>query len=339
MKRVLFFLLLISSSLFCDTTYKRSEVTKTPTFELLMGSFNERDQKWRTYRQKDLADLAFYSSNYYDKIGLLHSGVSSVERIPHVIHFIWVGPKPYPENSVANVQSWKELHPDWKMLFWTDDPERPCPVEGMERHLIDEIDFILLKPYLSQTTNYAEKADVIRYELLYQQGGVYVDHDVSCLRPFDDLHSAYDFYACLENPHTNTGSDAKIFPCNCLFGARPRHPILLEAIHQVDQRWEEIGQKYPGLDSKSTFARVINRTFRSFTLAIENSLSIDGNLDMVLPSAYFFSNKIFNRTTSGILLKQGFVYATHAFASTWRDKKPTTSLKSKKKSSSEQSKA
>lgn len=325
MNRCLVTLLFLAISSFLSAEIRKSDVLTLQSFELLTGSYNERQDRWRRFKEKDLLDLQFYAANYNSHISYLQFATGSPLRIPKVIHFIWIGPKPFPEESVANVQSWKDLHPDWRMLFWTDSKERKCPIKGMKRRLIDEISFIALKPYLSKTTNYAEKADLIRYELLYERGGVYVDHDVHALRSFDAFHRAFDFYAALENPHTNTGSDAKIFPCNCLIGARRGHPILKDAIEKVQLRWDEIGDKYPEMDAKNTFARVINRSFRAFTLAIEDNLSIDGNIDMVFPSSYFFSNKIFKRSTREQLFTMGHIFATHAFASTWREKKESDS--------------
>lgn len=317
-----FFLLLF---IYSSTLLAKPDIAKEQSFELLSGAYNEREERWRTFRTKDFADLQMYSANYYDKIGRLGLGLNSPYRIPKLIHFIWVGPKEFPKTSVENLLSWQKLHPDWRLLFWTDSKDRQCPIKGMERHQIDEISFIALKPYLSKTSNYAEMADLIRYELIYERGGVYVDHDVHALKPFDIFNIAFDFYAALENPHTNTGFNGKIFPCNCLFGARVHHPILKEAIKNVQLRWDEVENKYPGNDAKSTFARVMNRTFLSFRFAVEDTLSQNHSIDMILPSSYFFADKIFKKSTRKELAKLGYVYATHAFASTWRDKKPNAS--------------
>ena len=42
-------------------------------------------------------------------------------------------------------------------------------------------------PAADPARNLAERADVLRYEILRRHGGVYVDVDVECLRPLDDL--------------------------------------------------------------------------------------------------------------------------------------------------------
>ena len=313
----------------CTPLVAENKILDYPTFELLSGAWKEKEKEWRRYDEEDAAVLERFATNYQKKSHLLFSQAPRVNRIPRTIHFIWVGPKPFPPESVENVKVWKELHPDWVLKFWTDSYERPCPVAGMEKHLIDEIAFTHLKPYLSRTKNYGEKADIIRYEILYNEGGMYVDHDVRAYRCFDTLHSVFDFYVGLENPHINEGTGTKVFPCNCLFAARPRHPIVKRTIKLVEARWDEVEKRYPGQDTTSNFNRVINRTFHSFTMATKECLNLEGNSDMVLPSSFFFGHMIFTERTLQKLRASGLVYAKHDFAAAWTVKKKDSSSSSK----------
>lgn len=308
------FLLSVNSALFCAPEPK---VLKHPTFELLSGKYDEYNHKWRTFSVKDQLDLKMLARNYDRNIGLLDLANRNEPKIPHVIHFIWIGPRAFPAKSVANVLSWKKHHPGWEINFWTDSPDRPCPAPGMKRRLITEINYKQLFPYLSRTNNPAEMADIIRNELIYEFGGVYVDHDVTCFQPFDKLHAAFDFYVGLENPHVNEAQDTKVFPCNCLFGARPGHPILKGTMDYIEKRWELIAKKYPKNNKEDNFNRVIGRTFHSFTLATKKYLSQDGNHDMVLPSSFFFAHKLFRKKTIEELKKVNYVFASHAFDFVW----------------------
>ena len=38
--------------------------------------------------------------------------------IPKIIHQFWVGPKPPPMNLI---QTWRDAHPDWVHMLWTND--------------------------------------------------------------------------------------------------------------------------------------------------------------------------------------------------------------------------
>lgn len=317
MKRILiiYFCLLCSfGALFSD-----SPVQKLQSYELLSGCYNEIDKYWHEFSTDDRHDLEQFAAAYYQQVPLLRSPVAKHYRIPKVLHFIWIGPKPFPEDSIRNVESWKKRHPDWIMKFWTDDLDRPCPVEGMEKHLISEIRFFKLKDYLKKTSNYAEKADLLRYEIIYNEGGTYVDHDVKCYLPFDIFHSHFDFYVGLENPHSNKGTKTKVFPCNCLFGARPGHPILGETILEVVKRWKAVEKLYPGEGRSNTFNRVINRTFHAFTLATKRFLQRNNNRDIVLPSSYFFAHTILRPKTIKSFKRKKLIYAAHSFETTWLD--------------------
>src|ERR1700722_4591002 len=87
-------------------------------FESLMGKGTSR---WEFVQTKeDFENLKFFKS-LYDTKKMLVAGMSKrIFRVPKVVHFIWLGPKPFPRESVENVRSWIAKHPDWTIKFWTD---------------------------------------------------------------------------------------------------------------------------------------------------------------------------------------------------------------------------
>src|SRR5262249_22129580 len=134
---------------------------------------------WKYIQTKeDLAHLTLFKQIYDAGKSYLHE-TNSDSRVPQVVHFIWLGPKPFPLKSVENVRTWMGKHPDWTFNFWTDR-ERPLPVPGMQVRMVKDFQFLKLAECFSKTANFGEKSDVLRYEILYQEGGVYVDHDVKC---------------------------------------------------------------------------------------------------------------------------------------------------------------
>jgi mannosyltransferase OCH1-like enzyme len=86
--------------------------------------------------------------------------------IPRIIHQIWLGPLTPPSKAL---DSWKKKHPNWEYRLWTEDNLPNLK----NQHAFDVSD------------NYPQKADILRYELLEQFGGVYVDADVHCIKPVD----------------------------------------------------------------------------------------------------------------------------------------------------------
>src|SRR5262249_44034916 len=132
--------------------------------------------------------------------------------IPKIIHQIWLGPKRTPQFFLKFRDSWQKRHPDWEYRLWTDAD-------------LANFDFDL-KNLFDQSNNYGEKSDILRCEILLKYGGVYVDADFECLKPFDDLVSKYDFFAGIEPPHEIPESDHVLLISNALIGSVPGHPII-----------------------------------------------------------------------------------------------------------------
>jgi mannosyltransferase OCH1-like enzyme len=129
--------------------------------------------------------------------------------IPRTIHHIWIGPDPLPEHHRPWMETWKHHHPDWEHRLWTEEnlPEDPIRTE-IHEHLRAPV----------------ERADILRLELLYRHGGVYVDTDLECLRPIDDLIADQEFVGICLKPGRVT---------NTLIASAPGHPLLKKALREV----------------------------------------------------------------------------------------------------------
>ena len=80
--------------------------------------------------------------------------------------------------------------------------------------------------------NKAEQSDILRYEILYRYGGLYVDVDFKCLKPHDSLLNHCDFYVGLEaklpkNKHPAIG--------NAIIASVPGHPIFKECLEGISK--------------------------------------------------------------------------------------------------------
>jgi mannosyltransferase OCH1-like enzyme len=129
--------------------------------------------------------------------------------VPRILHQIWIGPDPLPADQRPWVESWKRHHPDWEHRLWTEEnlPEDPIRPEILER---------LRTP--------VERADILRLELLFRHGGVYVDTDLECLRPLDDVLGDEDFVGVCLKPGRVT---------NTFIASAPGHPLLERALREV----------------------------------------------------------------------------------------------------------
>lgn len=129
--------------------------------------------------------------------------------IPRIFHQIWVGSDPFPEDFQALQQTWVDLNPDWDLRFWTDDN---LP-EGLRR---EEVYDTTRTPW--------ERADILRLEVVLMEGGVHVDADFECLRPFGPLLDGVDFFIGYRKPGRVNGA---------LFGAVAGHPLLVEGLERI----------------------------------------------------------------------------------------------------------
>jgi inositol phosphorylceramide mannosyltransferase catalytic subunit len=129
--------------------------------------------------------------------------------IPRVIHQIWIGPDPLPDEHRRWIETWRRHHPNWEHRLWTEDslPEDPIRPEILER---------LRAP--------VERADILRLEILYRHGGVYVDTDVECLRPVDEVLAGHDFVGVCVKPGRMT---------NTFIASVAAHPLLERALQEV----------------------------------------------------------------------------------------------------------
>jgi len=110
--------------------------------------------------------------------------------IPKIIHQIWIGPKPVPINMI---KTWKDKHPDFEHILWNEKEIKKRNMEFKCQKRIDEIE------------EWCGKADIMRLEILYKYGGIYIDADSICIEPIDELLDKYKAFASYENENIRQG--------------------------------------------------------------------------------------------------------------------------------------
>lgn len=144
--------------------------------------------------------------------------------IPKIIHQLWIGPKPRPSRFM---KTWEDKHPSFEYIFWNEAELRKRDFNLQCAHRINEIEEI------------NGKADIIRWEILYHYGGLFVDADSICIEPFDDLIEKGSPFAGFENENVRQGlvaTGTMAFPKN--------HPLCLGAIEWM--KANEVSQKTSG---------------------------------------------------------------------------------------------
>jgi len=280
------------------------------SFEQLMGG-----TPWQPKNEKlRLHDAKFMKEQYFQGIKQLQK--KPINSIPKKIHFIWLGPKPFSENAIHNLKSWQKFHPNWEINFWTDR-ERQIPFSGIRMRYLDEFDFERTKSYIDNSNNWSEKSDLIRMMILIKEGGIYTDHDVVCLRKFDNFISHFDFIAGCESMHNLLELDSAFLTCTGVIISRPDHPIIKATIEEALKNWKKAEAQYPGNDKNNTFKRVILRVFVPFVLCSKKYLCSDASNSIILPTCYFHGYQAFSDQKLKKLHNKGFVYAFHQFNNSW----------------------
>ena len=176
-----------------------------------------------TYINHDFYEM--FKEIYKNNIAIARQDYHSGEcRIPRIIHQIWLG-SPLPEKYFKWIETWTSLH-GWEYKLWTDES-----VKNM--HLTN-------RALYDASTNYGEKSDILRLEILYQYGGVYADVDYECLNPevLEELHQSFDFYMGfepLEHGFINKFGFFKV--CNAIMASAPYHTLIKELIVNLNANY------------------------------------------------------------------------------------------------------
>lgn len=136
----------------------------------------------------------------------------AIEMTTKLIHQIWVGPRPLPAKSVRFVEEIRKLHPDYEYRLWADADLLPENFSNLQ--------------YILATPIQAQKADIMRYEILYRFGGVYLDIDFEVFKPLDPLLT-HDLVVCNEDPHIDK------YMTNAFIYAAPGNPNLKRCVERI----------------------------------------------------------------------------------------------------------
>jgi inositol phosphorylceramide mannosyltransferase catalytic subunit len=133
-------------------------------------------------------------------------------------------------NHSQQVVSWRNrcemLNPDWKFILWTDET-------------IQELVTRFFPSFHEMFKNYDHKmkrVDASRYMILYRYGGVYIDLDMTCLRPIpSDLFRYPDtFYTARQVTENQPNYSQRC--ANAFMASEPKNPFLKKLLDNLPSR-------------------------------------------------------------------------------------------------------
>ena len=134
---------------------------------------------------------------------------------------IWIGPHKPP---VHWMDTWKEKHPDWDYMVFTDEMLKSR--KWHNQHLID-------KYYRDRV--WAGVADLIRYELLYEDGGFLPPADSVCHNNTDELFTSPSdhAYTVFENDRDDHIAPNWISPVQACNAGNTFVKMLIDTLHEL----------------------------------------------------------------------------------------------------------
>ncbi|ELU07411.1 hypothetical protein CAPTEDRAFT_199084 [Capitella teleta] len=150
---------------------------------------------------------------------------SSQNEIPKIIHQFWDAPG-VPKAFAGNIKTWTKKHPKWEYWFWQASDVRlflsTCFPEYVQ----------LYKKY-PVTVN---RADAMRYFVLFAFGGLYLDLDMVAIKANDDLLNGHPCVLTEETyEHSIILYERVKHPnlINAYMACHPAHPLFRMAIKDL----------------------------------------------------------------------------------------------------------
>lgn len=159
---------------------------------------------------------------YNDTTRYLHvmTDSSQVNKIPKILHQFWHG-GPLPDKYQELTDKWRAIHPDWEYILWD---EKKVAEFGLANKWMYE-----------NMKNPSAKSDVVRYEVVYSYGGVYVDTDFLCFKSFNPL-LYLDFFCGVVGSYDGRLMDPESGIAPSIFGASQGNGILEKIIIKIGQQ-------------------------------------------------------------------------------------------------------
>ncbi len=203
------------------------------------------------------------------------------------IHYIWLGGKKKPRVIRKCIASWKKHMPDWEIKEWNETNIN--------------LDKYTFAKEAYNAKKYAFAADVIRFDVLYQEGGLYFDTDVKVLRDFTPLTDKYLAFTGHEGININPGL--------VLYAAQPHNPIIAEMLEIYRQTHFIVD----GKENTKVVGDYFSEILEKYGFVYEDIFQQCGEF-IVFPRTYFCPTDGYGNPVD----YSENTYSVHLFASSWR---------------------
>ncbi|KAI0130033.1 initiation-specific alpha-1,6-mannosyltransferase [Xylariales sp. AK1849] len=193
-------------------------------------------------------------------------------------------PFAFEERDSSTAKTWVMKNPGYRYEVLTDDNDLGYVEEKYGPGGFDRPDIIEMYRTVNATII---KADLLRYLIMYAEGGLYADIDVEALRPvhrfiperYDESEMDLVIGVEIDQPdfkdHPILGKKSQSF-CQWTFMAKPRQPVMLRLVENIMTWLNDVAynQKVSVSEIVLNFDEVISGTGPSaFTIAVLEEMS------------------------------------------------------------------
>lgn len=207
------------------------------------------------------------------------------EKIPKKIHYCWFGGNQIPEKYQTWMESWRKYCPDYEIIEWNESNYNISKNHYMQQ------------AYKSK--KWAFVSDYARLDIIYEQGGIYLDTDVELIRSLDELLYQNAFCGFQEDLRVAFGLG---------FGAIKNFELI-----------RNILEEYAELDfyEENNNERMKASPFYQTKVLKDFGLKDNGELQYIKDMTVYPVTVLSGRSSVGANLKTEHTFAIHHFEGSW----------------------
>lgn len=210
--------------------------------------------------------------------------------IPKKIHYIWLGGKEEPKILKKCKASWEKFCPDFEIVRW-DEGNLNIDCCNYCRQAYD-------------AKKFAFASDVLRFDILHKEGGIYLDIDVELIKPIDDLLD-HKIICGFEN-------NAYIAP-GLMLGCEKGNDLIKNLF---DEYFTRAFETTPGMKSQVTICSIFTEKLKALGFEMNNIMQTRDGIAL-FPTEYFCPKSM----SDGRICVTENTYSIHHYASTWVPKR------------------
>ena len=139
-------------------------------------------------------------------------------KIPKIIHFCWFGHGQYDEKTQYCMDTWEKICPDYKIMKWDEESF--------------DISSCRYAMQAYEKKRWAFVTDYVRFKVLEEYGGIYMDTDMELLKPLEPFLGDEAFLSFKQ-----LYGEMKLYTLTSgIIGYRKGNPLFQPLIDQLESR-------------------------------------------------------------------------------------------------------